>query len=146
MNKTINTQTLPGFLNGRGIGFERMFDMIDEVSDRVTTSSAKYPPYNLVQVSDDDFEVDLAVAGFTLEEMEITQDGNKLTIAGEHIDPRGSSVTYLHRGISAREFTREFVLAEYMTVVGAKMKDGILNIKLHRDLPEAMKPRTIKIK
>jgi len=144
MNKTINTQTLPGFLNGRGIGFERMFDMIDDAV--AYTGNTAYPPYNLIKVSDDDFLIEFALAGFEIRDIEITQDGNKLLVAGTQRttgDPRGA---YLHNGISKRSFTREFVLAEYVGVVKADMLDGILTIKLHRELPDEMKPRQIEIK
>ena len=149
MNKTINTQTLPGFLNGRGIGFERMFDMIDDTVSY--TGSTTYPPYNVLSTSEDDFVIELAVAGFKMDNLPITQDGSKLTIDGSvpvtnPFDDDVDEPTYLHKGISSRSFKREFVIAEYVTVEDAKLEDGILTVNLHRELPEAMKPRQIEIK
>jgi len=149
MNKTINTQTLPGFLNGRGIGFERMFDMIDDTVSY--TGSTTYPPYNVLSTSEDDFVIELAVAGFKMDNLSITQDGSKLTIDGSvpvtnPFDDDVDEPTYLHKGISSRSFKREFVIAEYVTVEDAKLEDGILTVNLHRELPEAMKPRQIEIK
>lgn len=143
MNK-ITTRTLPGFLNERGIGFDRMFDMIDEAVGYAGTQT--YPPYNLYSTSEDDFVVEVAVAGFTMDDLEITQDGNKLTLAGNQALEDGVTPTYIHKGISARSFKRDFVLAEHVTVEGAELKNGILSVSLRRELPEAMKPRTIDIK
>ncbi len=149
MNKTINTQTLPGFLNGRGIGFERMFDMIDDTVSY--TGSTTYPPYNVLSTSEDDFVIELAVAGFKMDNLSITQDGSKLTIDGSvpvtnPFDDDVDEPTYLHKGISSRSFKREFVIAEYVTVEDATLEDGILTVNLRRELPEAMKPRQIEIK
>ncbi len=144
MNKTLTTRTLPGFLNERGIGFDNMFELFDEAVGHA--SSVAYPPYNLIKVSDDDFVVEVALAGFTIDDLEITQDGKKLTIEGRKPEIKDDEVTYLHRGISSRAFTREFVLAEHVEVVEAEMEDGVLLVKLHRELPESMKPRQIEIK
>lgn len=142
MNK-INTLTLPGFLNQRGVGFDRMLDLFD---DTVGQSGSSYPPYNLIKVSDDDFAVEVALAGFSIDDIEITQNGSKLIIEGNRPDIRDDEIEYLHRGISSRGFTREFVLAEHVSVVEAEMQDGVLLVKLHRELPEEMKPRQIEIK
>jgi len=143
MNKTLTTRTLPGFLNERGIGFDRMFNMIDDAV--AYTGNTTYPPYNVIQLNEDDYLVELALAGFTLDDLEITQDGNKLRVEGRKPEIENDEPNYLHRGISARAFTREFVLAEHVTVEDATFENGIMSVKLHRDLPEAMKPRQIKI-
>lgn len=147
MNKTLTTRTLPGFLKDRGIGFDQMFDLFDEAVGYAATSA--YPPYNLIKVSEDDYVVEIALAGFSIDDIEITQDGKKLSINGKKNDIKDiedSEVNYLHRGISSRAFSREFYLAEHVTVVEAEMEDGVLVVKLHRELPEEMKPRQIEIK
>lgn len=141
MNKTL--KTLPTFLNGRGIGFDRMLSAFD--NELAFPTNNAYPPYNLIQVTDDDFMVELALAGFAIDDIEITQDGNKLKIDGKKPSIDGEQPTYLHQGISARSFKREFLLAEHVTVEDADFGNGILTIKLHRELPESMKPRTIDI-
>jgi len=141
----ITTQTLPGFLNGRGIGFEQLFDMFDSAMHTTNTS---YPPYNVIQMDDDNFAIEIALAGFNEADISITKDGSQLTISGEKAAEESSAKAdmYLHRGISSRAFSRDFVLAEHVDVTGATMKDGILLVQLKRELPEAMKPRTIAIK
>lgn len=144
MNTSITTRTLPGFLNERGIGFDRMLDLLDDAVGYAGNTG--YPPYNLVKMGDDDYLVELAVAGFVESDLEITQDGNKLRIEGRKPEIEGEEPTYLHRGISSRAFKREFVLAEHVTVEGAAIENGILSVKLHRELPESMKPRQIEIK
>lgn len=143
MNKTINTLTLPTFLNERGVGFDRMFDMFEDAVGY--TASGGYPPYNLIKDGDDDYAIEVAVAGFTLDDLEITQNGKKLLISATKPEFEGDEPTYLHRGISARGFKRDFVLAEHVVVTGASLENGILTVTLHRELPEEMKPRTIAI-
>jgi molecular chaperone IbpA len=149
MNK-ITTRTLPGFLNERGIGFDRMFELFDDATAYAGTQT--YPPYNMIQVDEDNYIVELAVAGFAPDDIEIKQDANKLIISGtKTTDVSGDAepapeVNYLHRGISARNFNREYMLAEHVTVDEAEFEHGILSIKLHRELPDEMKPRTIAIK
>lgn len=143
MNKTINTLTLPTFLNERGVGFDRMFDMFEDAVGYTTNGG--YPPYNLIKAGDDDYLIEVAVAGFTLDDLEITQNGKKLIISATKPEFEGEEPTYLHRGISTRSFKRDFVLAEHVVVAGAELDNGILTVKLHRELPEEMKPRTIAI-
>jgi len=144
----ITTHTLPGFMNGRGIGFDHLFDMFDN------TSNISYPPYNIVAINDDRFVIEMAVAGISIEDIDITQDGNKLTICGkptslddvEKDDIVDSYPTYLHKGISTRSFSREFALAEYVNVESAEMTNGILKVMLCREVPDEKKPRSINIK
>jgi molecular chaperone IbpA len=142
MNKiNINTTTLPGFLADCGIGFGHMLDLIDTVS---YTNNDTYPPYNVIQVDSNNFVVELAIAGFTLDNLEITQDRSKLIVAG-HKAEEATDVTYLHRGISSRAFKREFVIAEYVSVESASVENGIMRIALRLTLPDTMQPRSIKI-
>lgn len=146
MNK-ITTLTLPEFLGECSIGFDRMWNTLDETV--AFNSNVTYPPYNIIQVDEDTFVVELALAGFGMDNLEITQNRNKLTISGkkaESLMANGDDIVYLHKGISSREFSREFVLAEHVTVKGAEFENGIVSITLNRELPEEMKPRTIDIK
>ena len=147
MNKTINTLSLPGFLNERGIGFNTMLDQFTN-SIAGAGQNGTYPPYNLLQLDDNNFAVEVALAGFSETDVSITKDGNVLSITGEKKadESETKSEMYLHRGISSRTFTREFMLAEHIDVVGATMKDGILLVQLKREIPEEKKPRQITIK
>lgn len=147
MNK-ISTLTLPDFMTARGIGFDRMFDMLDDVVR--FTDPGSYPPYNLIKTSEDTFVLEFALAGFTRDELSVTQKDNSLVIEGkkENVVPPGNDAnegTFLHRGISSRSFTQKFVLAEHMKVDGGEFTDGMLQVKLRREVPEEMKPRTIEI-
>jgi len=145
MTKTLTTRTLPNFLNERGIGFNSMFDMFDEALGHVGNTS--YPPYNVIQMDENNFAIEVALAGFSDADVSITKDGNKLTIDGEKKTQESDAKAemYLHRGISSRAFTREFLLAEHVEVTGATMKDGVLLVQLQRELPDSEKPRTIAI-
>jgi molecular chaperone IbpA len=146
MNK-ITTLTLPDFLGECSIGFDRMLNILDETV--AYNSNVTYPPYNIIQVDEDTFVVELALAGFGLDNLKITQNRNKLTINGirhEKLMASGGDIKYLHKGISSREFSREFVLAEHVTVSGAEFENGIVSITLKCELPDEMKPRAIVIK
>lgn len=143
MNK-ITTRTLPGFLNERGIGFDRMFDLFDEAVGYAGQTT--YPPYNVLKIDEDAFAIEIAVAGFDTDSIEITQNGNKLNVTGQKAEVDDEGITYIHRGISARSFDRDFLLAEHVKVDDADFENGILTIRLHRELPEEMKPRSIDIK
>lgn len=142
MNK-ITTRTLPNFMDGRSIGFDRMFDLLDDAVAFGGTTT--YPPYNVIEVDKDNYQIELALAGFSNDDLTITQDRNKLRIEGNKPTFEGDEPKYLHKGISNRAFTREFVLADHVYVDGAEFADGIVTIKLHRELPEEMKPRQIEI-
>lgn len=146
--KNFNTTTLPGFLEGRGIGFDRMFDLINDATN-YTRESQKFPPHNVIQIDEDNYAIELAIAGFASEDLELTQDGNKLSIEGNTAQIDEETIAgpkYLHKGISTRAFKREFVLADHVVVEDATFENGIVTIKLHLELPDEMKPRTIDIK
>ena len=123
------------------IGVDRLFDRL--INNIETTSQSNYPPYNIVQVNEDEYFIELAVAGLDENDLEITQDQNTLVITGA-IDVN-EDLNYLHKGIAGRNFRREFTLADHVEVVNADLNKGILLIKLRRELPEAMKPKTIAI-
>lgn len=124
-----------------GIGFDNIFD---DLLNR-TAQSTNYPPYNIVKQSDDSFAIELAVAGFKDGEISITTERNQLTVKGEQAVDLDSQVEYLHRGISARSFSRTWTLADHVEVAGAKSENGILTISLERKVPEEQKPKSIAI-
>lgn len=125
-----------------GIGFESMIDELLRVTSQ--QSSTNYPPYNVVQITEDEYLISLAVAGFSLENLEITKEKNFLIIEG-HLPEPTEEIHYLHKGISGRAFRREFRLADHVEVVGASLELGILNVRLKRDIPEEQKPKKIAI-
>jgi len=142
MNKTLTTKNLPSMFSERGIGFDRMFALFDESLGNTKLSA--YPLYNLIEVSDDDYVIEIALAGFSIDDITITQNDGKLMIEGSKPKSDEGSV-YLYHNISSRAFTREFLLAEYLNVEAAEMRNGMLRINLHRELPEEKKPRHISI-
>lgn len=140
MTKITTMDLAPFYRNS--IGVDRLFDRIINQMDHAASNN--YPPYNIIRRGDDHFEVQVAVAGFDQGEISIeVRDGN-LVITGEKADS-DNETEYLHQGISARRFIRTFSLAEYVEVVEATVKNGILSIQLERHIPEAMKPKSIAI-
>lgn len=130
-------------LNRALIGFDSLFN---DVEKRFANSvHTNYPPYNVLKHDDDHFEIEIAVAGFDREDVTISVDQNLLTIRGARLKDEDIS-KYLHRGLAARDFERSFTLAEHMTVGDAELTNGILSVKLTREVPEALKPRLIAIK
>ena len=122
------------------VGFDRMFDMLENLPSREDDS---YPPYNIEKTGEDTYRIVMAVAGFAPEELSITTRENQLLIVGKHAqDEQGH---YLHHGIGARAFQRQFSLADYVQVSDARLDNGLLAIDLKREVPEALKPRTIAI-
>ena len=123
------------------IGADRMARMLDAVDKESNTG---YPPYNVEVVDDNQYRITLALAGFTLEDLSIEQENNVLSLTGgqskSHQDAK-----YLHQGIATRDFERKFQLADHVEVTTAKFENGLLHIDLVREIPEAMKPRTIAI-
>ncbi len=119
------------------------FDHFERVLDRVAKSSAEgYPPYNIEQVSDEELRITLAVAGFSMDDLEVTTEDNQLVIRGRNSEDDEARI-YLHRGIASRQFQRSFVLAEGIEVGAARLEDGLLHIDLARPIPE---PEVRKIK
>ena len=121
------------------VGFDRLFDMLENSN----FSGENYPPFDLIKVDDNRYRIEVAVAGFRKDEIEITSQQNQLLVSGQKSDENGSN--YVHRGIANRSFERRFALADHIQVRGADLKDGMLSIELVREIPEAMKPRTIAI-
>ena len=125
------------------IGFDRLFDML-EASTR-QTQTENYPPFNLERVADDRYRITLAVAGFRREEIEVTGQQNLLLVKGRKEENENNQGSYLHVGIANRSFERRFELADFVRVDSAALKDGLLTVELVREIPEAMKPKTIAI-
>ena len=124
------------------IGFDRLFDLL-ETSAR-NAQSDNYPPFNLERIADDRYRITLAVAGFSRDEIEITAQQNLLLVTGRKDDK--ANTNFLHVGIANRSFERRFELADFVFVEDARLQDGLLVIDLVREVPEAMKPKTITIK
>src|ERR1043166_7892958 len=126
------------------VGFDRLFDMLENNS--VGQSQENYPPFDLIKEGDNEYRIQLAVAGFKPEEVDITAQQNVLIVSGRKSDEteeKGSD--FIYRGIANRFFERRFALADHNQVKGADLKDGLLSIDLVREIPEAMKPRKINI-
>jgi len=126
------------------IGVDRLFDRIVNQID--SAASTNYPPYNIVKTGENTFELQLAVAGFTQGEIDITVKDGTISIVGEKKEtdlPEGHE--YFYRGISARKFVRSWPLGEYVEVLDATAKDGVLTVLLEQRVPEAMKPKSIAI-
>jgi molecular chaperone IbpA len=122
------------------IGFDRLFDFV-ETAQRA--GEDHYPPYNIERLADDRYQITLAVAGFSPDEVSITADQNVVTVEGNKAEKADRE--FLYRGISTRQFKRQFSLADYVQVKGASFDNGLLQIELLREIPEAMKPRRIAI-
>ena len=125
------------------VGFDRLFDMI-ETNARGATSD-NYPPFNLERIAQDRYRITLAIAGFSRDEIAITAQQNLLLVSGKK-DEKAPEGQLLHVGIANRSFERRFELADFVLVEDARLNDGLLVIDLVREVPEAMKPKSIAIK
>lgn len=127
------------------VGFDRLFQLLDTVGSS-DPDAPSYPPYNIERVSENDFRITMAVAGFARDDIKIELKEQTLQVRGEKKpEPDAESRQYVHRGIAQRAFERRFQLADHVEVKGADLKDGLLHIDLQRNIPERMKPRTITI-
>jgi molecular chaperone IbpA len=124
------------------VGFDRLFDMLDHAT-RVEPMT-NWPPYNIEKAGDDQYRITMAIAGFSPDEVDLTQQANALIVSGQR---KGSEddKQYLHRGIATRAFKQTFNLADHVKVTGATLENGLLTIELQREVPEALKPRRIEI-
>jgi molecular chaperone IbpA len=110
------------------------------------TTATNYPPYNQIKLNDTEYTLSFALAGFSKDDVSVSLDNRKLTIKGEKQDPElPEGAEYLHKGIAARKFTDIFTLPEFVEVIGAEFKDGILDVKLEKQIPEDKLPKTIEI-
>jgi molecular chaperone IbpA len=137
----LTTLDLPHFTRAT-VGFDRLFEELNR--EFANTKSTGYPPYNVAQINDDEWMISIAVAGFGMDNLDITLDKNTLTVEG--IAPvGGEEVKYLHKGIAGRNFRRQFTLAEHIEVRQAGLELGMLNIHLVRNVPEELQPKKIAI-
>jgi len=138
----IDTINLPHFHKAT-IGFDRLFNELNRGFENSPNGNG-YPPYNIAQINEDEYMISVAVAGFGMDNLDVTKDGNQLQSVGTA--PRGDDeVNYLHKGIGGRNFRREFTLADHVNVAGASLDLGMLNVHLLREVPEALKPKKIEI-
>jgi len=122
------------------IGFDRLFNVLDEVQ---RTAEESFPPYNIERLDENRFQISVALAGFMPDEVTLTAEQNVLTLEGRKAEKEEKA--FLHRGISTRNFKRQFTLADHVEVKGARFENGLLLVDLQREIPEAMKPRRIEI-
>ena len=123
------------------IGFDRLFDLLE--NSGLGQGSETYPPFDLIQVDNNHYRINLAVAGFGRDDIDITAQQNQLIVTGKKADD--DKVDFIHRGIANRQFERRFGLADFVKVAEADLADGMLSIELVREIPEAMRPRKVAI-
>lgn len=127
------------------VGFDRLANLLESAAR--TSQEGGYPPYNIETTGENAYRIEIAVAGFTPDELNIEVKENLLTVSGRKTanDDAATQKTYLHRGLAERDFERRFQLADYVVVTDANLSNGLLSIALKRELPEALKPRRIEI-
>jgi molecular chaperone IbpA len=123
------------------VGFDRMADLLESATAEAATG---YPPYNIERTAENQYRIEIAVAGFRPEELNVEVKENLLTVQGRKA-ANDEARTFLHRGLAERNFERRFQLADYVVVTDANLQDGLLQLTLKRELPEALKPRRIEI-
>lgn len=137
---TLRSTDIPS-IHKFAIGFDSMFDELLRLDSR---QNENYPPYNIVQINEDEFIISLAVAGFGQDNLTITKDKNFLVIEGNPTSPH-EEIKFLHKGIGNRSFKREFKLADHVDIMNANLELGVLSVYLKREIPEDEKPKTIAI-
>ena len=124
------------------VGYDRLARMLNEAS---SFEAPSYPPYNIERIADDEYRITMAVAGFAPEDITVEVKGSALSVTGKKAEKPESKSEYLHQGIASRAFERRFQLADHVQVNGAGLENGLLHITLKREVPEALKPRTIPV-
>ncbi|WP_413489391.1 Hsp20 family protein [Shewanella baltica] len=124
------------------IGFDRLAQLAEHAA--ANNGNSGYPPYNIELLGENRYRITMAVAGFSMDELEISSEGEKLLVKGNKAESQ-TERKYLYQGIAERGFERTFQLADYVTVLGASLENGLLNVDLVREIPEALKPRKIEI-
>jgi len=133
-------------INRALIGFDTMFDQMERRYGNSINNN--YPPHNILKTGENQYEIQIAVTGFEKSEISVTVESNVLTVKGEgaeSIRHENPEIVYLHRGLATRDFAREFPLAEHIEISGAEIKNGMLIVKLVRNIPDSAKPRIIDI-
>ena len=133
-----NTHTWPG--QSWTVGFDSMFDRLEKLNQQTQS----YPPHNIVKHSEDEFEIAIAVAGFSEKDLFVEQEKDVLTVASKDVDLNGNK-EYIHKGIATRKFKKTFTLGEFIEVESVALVDGILSVYLEKNIPEEKKPKTFKI-
>ena len=141
-NKMVSSFAWDLFKDPFFIGFNREMERLANV--QLASRQTNYPPYDLLKMDEDTYQLSLAVAGFSKDDIDVSVDNGTLIIKGEIAEVIDAEV--VHKGIAGRKFTRTFALGEYMEVTGAKMEDGMLHVNIDRVVPEDKKPKAIKIK
>jgi molecular chaperone IbpA len=133
-------------LEAWSVGFDREWRMLEQMQNTLMGGTSSYPPYNIKQLSEDRYKIEMAVAGFAKSDLRVELHNNQLMIEGskQSSDDSGSA-GYIYRGIAGRQFRQTFALADHVKVIGSELRDGILTVELERDLPEEKKPRQIEI-
>lgn len=126
------------------LGFTNLFDRLERVHSAPQYNQGDYPPYNVIQTDENNYVVEIAVAGFEQDELSVTQQNGDLIIEG-NVAVTETEPKFLHKGISSRKFKRQFTLEDHVSVHGASVVNGILAVTLEREVPEAMKPKQIAI-
>ena len=145
----LNTQNWNDFVSAfpqiesRLIGFDRVFDAVTRLNAIEGGQSNSFPPYNIKKIDDENYEIQIALAGFSKSELDIVVEDGNLVVKGEQDK---SEDEFLHKGIAERNFTRTWALADDVKVTGSKLKDGVLSISLVHEIPEEKKPTSIEIK
>jgi len=141
MNQLVRFDT--NALNRALLGFDNLFDNFEQrFANQINNS---YPPYNVLKRDEDTYEIEVAVTGFDPDEITVEIDQNQLIVKGQRKEVDLNEPTYLHRGLASRDFTRSWTLAEHMEVRDGSIKNGVLTIGLKRVVPEALKPRVLKL-
>lgn len=139
--RRINLDTIPGFTS-TFVGFDSLFD-------RLTDNSSSYPPYDIEKLSETEYRITLAVAGFTNEQLNVSSADGQLTVSGskvkEDVEATDQGIQVIHRGIATRSFERAFTLNEYVEISDVSLKDGLLVIQLVRNIPESAKAKKYEI-
>lgn len=144
--KAFNFTTFgPGFKDFEKyfVGYDDLIDRLNGIAEAATRNQTNYPPYNIYKISDSDYAIEMAVAGFNEDEIDIELTENKLSVSG--VKKADIAVEFIHQGLSSRDFTRTFGLAEDVVVKGAELKNGLLTIALERIVPEHKLPKKIAI-
>lgn len=141
MNQLVRFDT--NALNKALLGFDQLFDNFEQrFANQINNN---YPPYNIVKKDENNYELEIAVTGFAPEEVSVEIDQNQLIVKGERKREDDTDTQYIHRGLATRDFTRSWTLAEHMEVNTGSIKNGVLRVAIQRVVPEALKPRQLKI-
>lgn len=143
MNQLVRFDT--NALNRALLGFDELFNNFEQrFANQISNN---YPPYNVVKHNENSYEIQVAVTGFDKDEITVEVDQNQLIVKGQKAkEENDEAVNYLHKGLATRQFTRSWTLAEHMEVGEGSIKNGVLTVSLKRVIPEALKPRVLKIK